>query len=80
MTQYFDVPELARRLSVCPNTARALVTSGEIEAIRVGNKYRISVEAFAEYCRSATVKRPRIYPQSRPLASVDGGPLKRIRL
>ena len=76
----FDLHELARRLSVSPNTARKLVTSGKCRSIKVGSTYRISETDYAEFCHGATVHRSARLEQKRPLLSVVGAPLKRIRL
>lgn len=43
------VKELAEYLSVCRNTAYALVRSGQIRSIRVGRCYLIPREALTDF-------------------------------
>ena len=43
--------ELQKLLHIGKNTALRLVQSGEIEAFRVGNQWRITKESVAKYVR-----------------------------
>lgn len=48
------VKELAKYLSVCRNTAYALVRSGQIRSIRVGRCYLIPREALSDFILRTT--------------------------
>ena len=43
------VKDLAAILSISPNTAYALVRSGQIRSVRTGRTYRIPKDAVIEY-------------------------------
>ena len=46
--------ELQELLHIGKNTALRLVQSGEIEALRVGNRWRVMRESVAKYIRMAS--------------------------
>lgn len=45
----FTVREAAEYLTVCPKTVYALIESGELEAIRIGCRYKIKAEALIKF-------------------------------
>ena len=45
------VPDLAKELRVCTNTAYALVRSGQIRHVKIGRVYRIPRSAVEEYLK-----------------------------
>ena len=47
--------ELQELLHIGKNTALRLVQSGEIEAFRVGNRWRIPCEAIVKYIRKNSI-------------------------
>ena len=51
------VEDLAALLSIGRNTAYELVRSGRIRSIKVGRRYRISMEAVEEYLNPANISR-----------------------
>jgi excisionase family DNA binding protein len=51
-----SISTIAKRLDVCERTARRLVESGDLRAIRVGRQWRILPRDFEEYL-SRPVKR-----------------------
>ena len=58
ITNYNELPlvlhvkQLAGVLSISPNTAYALVISGQIRSIRTGRTYRIPKDAVIEYLKN----------------------------
>lgn len=54
--EYYSIDEVAEILSVSVKSVRRLVASGELEAIRVSNLYRISQSAFDQFVCQNTAK------------------------
>lgn len=54
--EYYSIDEVAEILSVSVKSVRRLVASGELEAIRVSNLYRISQSAFDQFVSQNTAK------------------------
>ena len=52
MPLVLSVYDVADTLSIGRNKAYALVKSGEIQALRVGNSFRIPRDAFIEFLRN----------------------------
>ena len=48
------VPELAKELRICTNTAYALVRSGQIRHVKIGRVYRVPRSAVDEYLNRQT--------------------------
>ncbi len=48
----FTVREAAEYLTVCPKTVYGLIVCGELEAIRIGSRYKITAEALSRYIDS----------------------------
>ena len=57
--KYYTRKEVAKILSVNPMTIYREIKRGKINAIRVGNDYRISEGAFNEYLKKQEVNKPR---------------------
>lgn len=55
MTKFYTVEEVAEILSVHWQTVHALIKRGELKAIKVGKRYRISDEDLKKYIESKTV-------------------------
>ncbi len=49
MVLLLRVPEAGEALGLCPNTVRALVRDGELEAVHVGRAVRIPTESVEEF-------------------------------
>mgnify|MGYP002783743170 FL=1 len=47
--EFFTPSELAEKLKVSRAKIQALIIKGEIQAIRVGNRWRVSAEAFENF-------------------------------
>lgn len=54
--EYYSIDEVAEILSVSVKSVRRLVASGELEAIRVSNLYRISQNSFEQFVSQNTAK------------------------
>ncbi len=52
MPMVLNVIDIAETLNIGRNKAYALITSGAIKALRVGNHYRIPREAFIEFLKN----------------------------
>ena len=48
----FTVREAAEYLTVCPKTIYSLIVCGDIEAIKIGSRYKITAEALSRYIDS----------------------------
>lgn len=48
------IPELAKELRVCTNTAYALVKSGQIRHVKIGRVYRVPRSAVEDYLNRQT--------------------------
>ena len=53
LPQILHVKDLQVLLSISHNTAYELVRSGKIRSIRIGRTYKIPLDAFTEYLRTA---------------------------
>ena len=49
MIDLFSVTEVAEYLKTSKQQVRKMITSGELEAIKVGREYRITLEALASW-------------------------------
>jgi excisionase family DNA binding protein len=54
--QLLTVAEVAQALRVSPKTVRALISCGQIKAIRVGHQLRIFADSVDDYRARAVVK------------------------
>jgi excisionase family DNA binding protein len=54
--QLLDVESAARRLSIHPDTLRSMLRRGDIEGVKIGVTWRVSLDALNRYIESATVK------------------------
>ncbi len=52
----YTMPEVAEILKVHVNTVRRLLKASKLEAVKVGNQYRISEEQLNAYLNKHTVK------------------------
>lgn len=82
--RYFTPPEVARRYGVAPETVRAWIAAGELDAIDVSDRstsrprYRISREALAAFeRRRAAVAKPKTTRRRRRRPGVEDGYARR---
>lgn len=53
--QMYKIPKIAEIYNLPVHFVRSLVNSGEVVAVRVGNKILVNAEKFAEYLNSNTL-------------------------
>ncbi len=64
----YTVAEFAQAFAISPRRVRALISKGEIPALRIGRSYRIPHKAAAEYLARALP--PTVRTGTRPKISV----------
>lgn len=55
-TTYLSVAQVAGHLNVSKMTIYRLVHTGKLPAVRIGQSYRVSEEAVANYLENGTVR------------------------
>ena len=55
--QYYTLTDVALNLGVHNNTARKLITSGEIKSYKIAGRYRIDAKDLAEYLKNCRVEK-----------------------
>lgn len=53
---FLTLAEVAETLRVCPATVKRLIREGDINARRIGNRYRIDRDKFADYLESTKIE------------------------
>ena len=49
--EIYCAKEVAEILKVHPQTVRKLIERGELESFKIGNDYRVTAQALADFCR-----------------------------
>ncbi len=69
--EFFTPSELAEKLKVSRAKIQALIIKGEIQAIRVGNRWRVSAEAFENFIQGSAHHPVPERPRRRRLVSEE---------
>lgn len=69
----FTVDQVAEQVQIHPDTVRAEIRRGNLEAWKAGNSLRIEPEALEAWKRRKRVNRPDEAPRVSGLRALEGG-------